>query len=168
MGEQFFDDLARGLDAGTLSRRRALKLAGGALIGAVVPSLFPRDAEALNRAKRRCRRRGGTYASSGNCHCAITCSFSAEQFPCQSTPGCTCFKTVTGSGFCAGSPILQTRCSSTEGCAQDRVCVFNPGCEGSGGSCTSATVATDCPSNMGCVNGKCQITACAPACPPPP
>jgi hypothetical protein len=35
MGEQFFDDLARGLDDGTISRRRALKLAGGALVGAM-------------------------------------------------------------------------------------------------------------------------------------
>jgi len=41
MQEQFFDDLAKGLDDGTLSRRRALKLAGGALLGAVAPSLFP-------------------------------------------------------------------------------------------------------------------------------
>ena len=41
MREQFFDDLAKGLDDGTISRRRALKLAGGALLAAVVPSVFP-------------------------------------------------------------------------------------------------------------------------------
>jgi hypothetical protein len=58
MGEQFFDDLAKSLDDDTISRRRALKLAGGALLASMVPPLFPREAEAINRAKRRCRRRG--------------------------------------------------------------------------------------------------------------
>src|SRR3712207_9450890 len=62
MGEQLLDDLARGLDDGTLSRGRALKLAGGALLGAVVPSLFAGEAEARRRcnARCRCRRKGGT------------------------------------------------------------------------------------------------------------
>ena len=55
MQEQFFDDLARGLDDGTISRRRALKLAGGALLAAVVPSVFSREAEALS-ARKRCHR----------------------------------------------------------------------------------------------------------------
>jgi hypothetical protein len=45
MGEQFFDDLARGLDDGTISRKRAFRLAGGALLAALVPTLFPREAE---------------------------------------------------------------------------------------------------------------------------
>ena len=58
MGEQFFDDLARGLDDGTISRRRALRLAGGALLAAVVPSVFSREAEALS-ARKRCHRKRG-------------------------------------------------------------------------------------------------------------
>jgi hypothetical protein len=41
VGEKFVDDLARGLDDGTILRRRALKLVGGALLAVVAPSLFP-------------------------------------------------------------------------------------------------------------------------------
>lgn len=35
MNEQFFDDLAKGLEAGTIARGRALKLALAALLGSV-------------------------------------------------------------------------------------------------------------------------------------
>jgi hypothetical protein len=77
MEEQFFDDLANGLDEGTLSRRRALKLAGGAPLAAAVPSLFPREAEARRRLspKRRCKRRGIWLAAadaSSPCRCSST------------------------------------------------------------------------------------------------
>ena len=165
MGEQFFDDLARELDAGTISRRRALKLAGGALLGVVVPTLFPREAEALNKAKRRCRRKGGTYLSSGNCHCAITCSFSSDQFPCHSNPRCTCTQTVTGSGFCSGGDRA-TGCSSDAECTASlgEVCVVNPGCPGSGVSCTDSAQCRLINSNYACVNGTCQLTGCATPC----
>ena len=60
MREQFFDDLAKGLDDGTISRRRALKLAGGALLAAVVPSVFPAEAQALS-ARKRCHRKGASF-----------------------------------------------------------------------------------------------------------
>ena len=170
MGEQFFDDLARGLDDGTISRGRALKLFGAAALGTALMPVLPKHAEALSRnARRRCHRKGGVPLEKGNCHCAITCAFASDKFTCQGNPSCTCFKTVTGSGFCAATtPSLQTRCSPTEGCSVGPVCVVNPGCPGSGGSCTPATVATDCPSNMGCVNGRCQLTSCVSPCPPPP
>ncbi len=42
MEEQFFDDLARGLDDGTFSRRGALRLAGGAALGAALMAVMPR------------------------------------------------------------------------------------------------------------------------------
>ena len=40
MGEQFFDDLARGLDDGSISRSRALKLTAGAFLGSAYPLVF--------------------------------------------------------------------------------------------------------------------------------
>ena len=167
MGEQFFDDLAKGLDDGTISRRRALRLAGGALLAAVVPPLFPREAEARNRAKRRCRRKGGIYLSRGTCHCAITCALASDQFTCQSNPACTCIMTVTGRGFCAqGTGGRPSGCSSTADCepSLDEVCVVNPGCPTSGGSCTTSAECRAINSNYACVNGTCQLTACASPC----
>src|SRR5919202_1550052 len=62
MGEQFFDDLARGLDDGTISRRRALQLFGTAALGAALMPLMPEQAEALTRtARRRCRHQGASH-----------------------------------------------------------------------------------------------------------
>ena len=40
-GANSFDELARGLADGTISRRRALKLVGGAILGAGTLALFP-------------------------------------------------------------------------------------------------------------------------------
>src|ERR687884_2337520 len=79
MGEQFFDDLAKGLEDGTVSRGRALKLVGGALVGAVVTSLFPREADARRRcnARCRCRRKGGARVPAdptSPCQCANKCT----------------------------------------------------------------------------------------------
>jgi hypothetical protein len=166
MGEQFFDDLARGLDEGTLSRRRPLKLAGGALVAVVLPSLFPREAEAVNRAKRRCRRKGGVYLTKGNCRCAITCPFTSDKFTCHSNPNCVCMQTLTGSGFCAdNSSNLATGCSSNAGCPVGKECLFNPGCTGSGGSCTTEAQCKAINQFYACVNGTCQFTGCASPCP---
>lgn len=168
MREQLFDDLAKGLDDGTISRRRALQLAGGALLAAVVPALFPREAEAINRAKRRCRRRGGVYLSRGNCRCAITCPFAGDKFTCHSNPNCVCFKSLTGSGFCADNlNALPSGCSSNAECTEVErpECVVNPGCTGSGGSCTSDAQCQATNQFFACINGTCQFTACAPPCP---
>jgi hypothetical protein len=58
------DGLAAGMADGTVSRGRALKLAGAALLGSAL-SLFSAQREAdanhLARQRRRCRRRGGTF-----------------------------------------------------------------------------------------------------------
>ncbi len=57
------DGLATGMAEGTISRGRAIKLAGAALLGSAL-SLFSaqREADANHLARRRrCRRRGGTF-----------------------------------------------------------------------------------------------------------
>ena len=59
IGEQFFDDLAKGLNDGSVSRRRALKLFGAAALSAALMPVMPKQAEALGRRyRRRCRRKG--------------------------------------------------------------------------------------------------------------
>src|SRR5215211_6181587 len=100
---------ARGLDDGTISRGRALKLAGGALLGAVVPfSVFPREAEARRRcnARCRCRRKGGTRVPedpTSPCRCASTCD---SVIRCHSNENCICAMTTEGEGFCfGGTPV---------------------------------------------------------------
>ena len=98
MDGQFFDDLAKGLSDGHVSRRRALKLVGAALLATTVPSLFPKPAYAS--ARKRCRRKGGSYLSKGNCHCAWKCGADAQQFTCGGNPNCTCFKDASGRGVC--------------------------------------------------------------------
>ena len=56
-----FDDLARGLATGTISRGQALKLVGSTVLDAALMPLFPDTAQALTRSQRRkCRRGGGT------------------------------------------------------------------------------------------------------------
>jgi hypothetical protein len=64
--ETSFDDLARGLASGAVSRRQALRLAGAAVVSAALVPLLPGTAEALTRRqRRRCRKRGGTICGSG-------------------------------------------------------------------------------------------------------
>ena len=166
MNEQFFDDLARGLDEGTISRRRAIKLFGAAALGAALMPVMPERAEALTRrARHRCRRQGGIPLEKGNCHCAATCTSDFSQFHCQSATDCTCVKKVSGGGFCAFGTTFNDpgqRCDNTEYiCGSPRRCVVIPGCAGSGTACTSTD---QCPAGFGCINGTCQKTACAPPC----
>jgi hypothetical protein len=164
VGEQFFDDLARGLDDGTISRRRALRLGGGAVLAAIVPSLFPREAEARHRcnARCRCRRRKSRYLSHGECHCALTCSTTAANPPCHGNDSCICGESVEGSGFCFLPGAVGKACSATSECPTGAVCVRIRGCPESGGSCTAST---DCPSGNACLNGRCQRTFCFAPCP---
>jgi hypothetical protein len=167
MEEQFFDDLAKGLDDGTISRRRALKLAGGALLAAVVPTFFPREAEAINRAKRRCRRKGGVYRAGGNCHCTRHCSSDIEKnFTCQNNASCLCLETVEGRGFCAdATAATNPGCTSSAQCSQQgHMCVIQRGCPDGGGSCTSNTQCQSISPAFACINGTCQHTSCFPPC----
>jgi hypothetical protein len=65
--EHSFDELAKGLAEGTISRRRALKWVGAAVLAAAVPPLFPTQAVALSRRQRRkVVGKGARYAARGN------------------------------------------------------------------------------------------------------
>jgi hypothetical protein len=61
VNQERFDELAKVLATDTISRRRALRLVGAAVLGTALMPLFPDTAEALTRRqRRRCRRQGGT------------------------------------------------------------------------------------------------------------
>jgi hypothetical protein len=140
------DELARGLAENEVSRRQALKWAGYAVAGATLSSMgFADTAEALTRrARRRCRRKGGTPLEKGNCHCAWeadTCSPTIEpnpnRFTCQNDNSCTCYKTTEGRGFCgqlSGCP--PGTCSSSSDCPPGWKCAVN--------TCCSATPSSVC------------------------
>jgi hypothetical protein len=158
MGEHFFDDLAKGLDDGSVSRRRALKLVGGALLAVVLPPLFPKPVLAIT--KKKCKRVGGIFQKKGNCHCAQTCS--AGSFACGGNNDCRCLEKAAGGGFCGdfSGTIVGSDCL-TKGCPSGQTCIVMRDCANSGDPCTTSAL---CPSGMGCVNNTRQFTTC----PPPP
>ena len=125
--EHSFDELAKGLSNGTLSRGRTLKLLGAALF-----------AQALtDQQRRKCRSQGGTVCSSGT---------RASEVCCPS--GTTCVN-----GTCSNSP---PGCPSTQvcgsACCQSGETCVNGACCPSMQVCGSAC----CQSGETCVNGTCS------------
>jgi hypothetical protein len=131
------DELAKGLASGTISRSRALKLLGGALLGSVIASI-PGVAWAANGGNSACakfcrdnfppgRERGQciSAAAHGQGPCFEECSFAGE--PC---PGGTCVPQSPSTGDLVCCPLqraCQDRC-----CGPGQVCVVdflgNPTC----------------------------------------
>jgi hypothetical protein len=164
MDEQFFDDLAKGLDEGSVSRGRALKLVGVALLAAMLPPLFPQPAGA--RARKRCNKEGNVFLAKGNCHCGNTCG-NATRTICHSKSGCTCYKTAEGSGFCAAPEVAASSagCSASNECTSGYTCAVLPGCAGSGGSCTRGADCHSTSPGFGCINSHYQQSFCILPCP---
>jgi hypothetical protein len=65
--EDSFDELAKGMASGAISRRKALKLVGAAVFGGALVSLFPGVAEARHR-RHRCKP-GQRGCAIGVCKC---------------------------------------------------------------------------------------------------
>jgi hypothetical protein len=168
-GEHDFDELAKGLARGTISRGRALKL-----VGAVVPTfLFAEPVLALTRRqRRRCRAQGRTVCGSGK-----------EQVCCPTGANC-----VSGSCECpSGEAVCGTACvdksidvnncgSCGNGCSGRRVCengscvcpqgmfVCNP--DPDSGALPSYCAECGCGSGIECPAGKqCCEGKCIDECP---
>jgi hypothetical protein len=115
-----FDEVAKGLAAGTISRRRALKLTGSALLGGGLLALFPRVAGAqggcAGRPAINNRRCPETSCGSGiNCFCATTVG---------GTKRCVSLENET----CPASD----ECDRNSDCASGELCIKTGGCcEGS-------------------------------------
>jgi hypothetical protein len=119
-----FDDLARELAAGSISRRRAIKLTGGALLGTALLAFSSSPAEARRRRRNPCRRK----------------RTSCESTPtlldtCRGNPNCHCFRTAAGGKQCvdiSGETCPTTNeCDSAEDCpGPNEICVLAPGCCG--------------------------------------
>jgi hypothetical protein len=93
-----FDDLATGLDTGAISRGRAMKLAGAALVASAMGLFAVGNAEAQEvvtegRRRRRCRQRGGNFCntSGGGARCSICCGEGRRRRrACCGSNGCNC------------------------------------------------------------------------------
>jgi len=136
--EHSFDNLARGLANGTLSRKRALKMLGGGLLGgmlASVPGLAWAQARSCPQGERRCP--DGTCVPVGQ--------------DCPTVVGCP-----PGQTNCAGGPgqpqcvDLQTDSNNCGACGN--VCPQGATCGGGQCSCPSGT--TLCGSI--CLDTTCQ------------
>jgi hypothetical protein len=132
--ERSFDELARGLASGTLSRGRALKLMGAALVGGTLASLGIGEAAAndCKRNGKRCKK--NTQCCSGNCvngTCAQTCTFAGDGGVGECTgANCNCFPSISGPpDYCAfavvGSGktcVNDSECPPGEFCGGDNAC----------------------------------------------
>jgi hypothetical protein len=148
--ERAFDELAIGLDSGSISRGRALRLLGAALVGGVLGSLGIGEAAAdrpgCKRAGKRCRKDrlccsrncvNGTCAACpagrvelSNGTCALPCGAGLPPCPdCSSVGLPSCDRADAGGTFCTG----------------DRLGLCGPG-----GSC---------PTGQFCLGGRC-VVAC--------
>ncbi len=97
-GTPFFDDLARGLDTGAISRGKAMKLGGAALVASALGLFASQGAEAqeveLEVTRRRCNRR---YTRSDFCrnrqgnNCDVCCNRNSRRpKACCGPRGCNC------------------------------------------------------------------------------
>ena len=107
-----FDDLASGLDTGAISRGRAIKLAGAALVASAVGFVGAREADAQDfeaegrrQRRRRCNRRGGDFCATraGNRNCSICCGRDRDgggrrnrRKACCGSEGCNCCRRGRG------------------------------------------------------------------------
>jgi hypothetical protein len=113
--QRSFDDLASGLASGTISRRRALKLAGASLLGAA-----------------------GLLGSANPAQAAPTCpGRGAGCFrECRNTRKlCYCIRTVSGARRCVWPCCSGRTCTSGSQCRRGEVCMRLTCCGGTEPTC---------------------------------
>lgn len=124
--EHSFDELTRGLASGTLSRGRALRLMGAAVVGGALASLGIGEAAA-----DQCKRNGKACKKNSQC-CSGTCAGGTCAAACVSSGGSCGIDSDCCSGFLCDNGACAT-CRSNEGsCSTHGQC-----CSGycAGGTC---------------------------------
>jgi hypothetical protein len=118
--EHFFDGLGKGLANGSISRGRALRLVGAALLGLAVLPSTPLEAQA-----RRRRHRGG--GGGGNaCNNPGTCNH--FEFGGACSRDCACAQDADGRNVCVGRFDCPAPNNSTNFCNRDRDCRSGEAC----------------------------------------
>jgi hypothetical protein len=184
----FFDELARGLADGTLTRGKALRLMGAALVGGSLASLGMREAGAdrpgCKRLGKHCTRDeqccGNLVCPSGTCQTPTTTTTETPTTTTTETPTTTTTSTTTmclpngrsctTNGQCCSGRCADSTCA--EPCFPETVLLSNgtcarpctsdadcPGCAfGCADYCSNGTPR--CTSNTDCLSGTCFSIAC--------
>src|SRR5919199_113537 len=138
-GETSFDELAKGLASGTITRGQALKLAGAAILGTTLASLLPRLAFAQSGCPEDLEPCGsGCCDITEECCAGVVCCDATEEccagVCCE--PGKVC---VGGQCVCPSDTIA---CGSSCCNPSIEICVdgqcrnpFCESCSGQGGNC---------------------------------
>jgi hypothetical protein len=149
----FFDDLARGLADGSLTRGKALRLMGAALVGGALGSVGIGEASADPPG---CKRNGKNCVRNEQC-CSGNCSGGS----CQAQTTTTTTTTPTTS-------TSTSTTSTTPGCLPNGTnCDFDQQCCGevcNGGICCSGPHG-GCDTDDDCCTGFCILNACEPCRP---
>jgi hypothetical protein len=113
--ERSFDALATGLASGSISRGRALKLMGAALIGGTLASLgiggAAADPPGCKRNGKSCKNneqccRKNCDSSSGTCECIPDCEPCTEDRQCCRDGTGVCLPVIGGGSVCARDSCL--------------------------------------------------------------
>ena len=136
----FFDDLARGLADGTLTRGKALRLMGAAVVGGALGSLgmgteASADPPGCKRNGKTCTR--GTQCCSGNC----------------SGGTCQAQTTTTTTSTSTTTPTTSTSTSTSTTSTSTTSTSTTPMCRPDGETCGTAN--SECCSGF-CVNNTCR------------
>ena len=187
--ERSFDELTRGLASGSVTRGRALRLMGAALVGGTLASLGIGEAAADPIG---CKRNGKVCTKDRLC-CSRICD-SGTCAMCRSNGGsCSdndqCCSGNCSSGTCAvnacvqqgGTPLTEGECTCAFFCPTQHgpiTCQDNPNCgcgqttEDTGfcafvafGGCPGCSSSSDCAPGSRCVvNTCCGFPICQPPC----
>jgi hypothetical protein len=160
--ERSFDELASGLASGSLSRRRALRLMGAALVGGTLASLgfggvAAADPPGCKRNGKHCKK--DKQCCSGNCSDGTCggCSSGAD----GTCAGCPLGTVELSNGTCAKPCDTSADCAGCDGCAfasrtggvRTSYCVSGPGRPG-------CTTDDNCPRGQFCSGGVVCLAAC--------
>src|SRR5215217_2864222 len=172
------DELAKGLANGTLSRGKAIRLVGGALLGAAlasVPGVAWADDDRCSEGQTRCGDRCVNLQRNER-HCGSCFHRCAEGEECVSGVcqggGCPRGTTPCGTQCCqTGTTCVEGTCcpdaqvcgagTSLTCCAEGQECVdgvCSQACLSNGGTCTSGAQ---------CCSGNCKGGTCVASCIPP-
>lgn len=168
-----FDELAKGLASGTLTRVQALKLLGGAVLGAMLVPLFPERASADHSDEDGCpglsKPCGSTCCGvAEDCCDGVICCDPGED--CCAGACCEVGKVCVG-GYCVCAPGT-TECGSdccdpaTEICGEDGRChnTFCESCQAEGGNCCQAVEGGYLISEACCYPGERSCTRSGEGC----
>jgi hypothetical protein len=126
-----FDEVAKGLAAGTISRHRALKLTGMALLGGGLLAMFPGVAGAQSIEPDEV-----SVAGHRNPGCKGERAINNRRCPfniCGREHYCQCATTAGGNKVCVD--VRRERCPRRNQCNSSRQCPGNQHCIQTGGCC---------------------------------